>query len=76
MSHYAYFNLSFPAREESSVVTKIFEEIAQAFVFTYLGLSSISFFMNNLCWEFIIWELIILILGRFFMIYTISFIFQ
>jgi len=76
MSHYAYFNLSFPAREESSVITKILEEIMQAFVFTYLGLCSVSFFRGVLCLEFIIWEIVILLIGRVVVIYGISFLFQ
>jgi len=76
MSHYAFFNLSFQAREESSVVSKILENISEAFVFTYLGLSSVTFFRNNLCIEFIAWELLFLILGRFLMVYGLSFFFQ
>ena len=42
MSHYAFYNLSFQAREESSIVSKILSNIAEGFVFTYLGLTSAS----------------------------------
>jgi NhaP-type Na+/H+ or K+/H+ antiporter len=73
MSQYTFFNLSFQAREESSIVTKIMSNIAEAFVFTYLGLTSIST-RNSLSFSFIFWVLIFVSLGRIVAIYGISFI--
>ena len=43
MSHYTFYNLSFQAREESSVVSRMMANIAEAFVFTYLGLQFFQF---------------------------------
>ena len=42
MSHYAFYNISFQAREETSIVTKLMSNIAEGFVFAYLGLTSVS----------------------------------
>ena len=41
MSHYAFYNLSFQAKEESSVVSRMLSNIAEGFVFVYLGLTLI-----------------------------------
>ena len=41
MSHYAFYNLSFQAKEESSVVSRMLSNIAEVFVFAYLGLTLI-----------------------------------
>lgn len=73
MSQYTFYNLSFQAREESSIVTKIMSNIAEAFVFTYLGLTSISTQSNSLSISFIIWVLIFVSLGRIVSIYGLSF---
>lgn len=74
MSHYTFYNLSFQAREESSVVSRIMSNIAEAFVFTYLGLTviqnaSIAFSLSFFCWE-----LLFVILGRVTAIYGISYV--
>ena len=39
LSNYAFYNLSFQAREESCIVAQILSSMAEAFVFTYVGLS-------------------------------------
>lgn len=72
MSQYAYFNLSFQAREESSIVSKIMSNIAEGFVFTYLGLTSVSITAHSISFSFIIWILIFVLLGRLISIYGIS----
>ena len=72
MSHYAFYNLSFQAREESSIVSKILANIAEGFVFTYLGLTSISISHDSFCLLFIILVFIFVLLGRFFAVYGIS----
>jgi sodium/hydrogen exchanger-like protein 6/7 len=73
MSHYAFYNLSFQAREESSVVTRIMSNIAEAFVFTYLGLTVIYYLTNAFSFSFILWETIFVFLGRVVSIYGIGF---
>ena len=72
MSHYAFYNLSFQAREESSIVSKILANIAEGFVFTYLGLTSISISHDSFCLSFIILVFIFVLLGRLFAVYGIS----
>lgn len=73
MSHYAFYNLSFQAREESSIVSKIMSNIAEGFVFTYLGLTSVSITAHSISVGFIFWILIFVLLGRFIAIYGLSF---
>ena len=73
MSHYAFYNLSFQAREESSIVSKILSNIAEGFVFTYLGLTSISIAYNSFCLSFVILVFIFVLIGRFLAVYGVSF---
>ena len=72
MSHYAFYNLSFQAREESSIVSKILSNIAEGFVFTYLGLTSISIAHGSFCLSFVILVFIFVLIGRFLAVYGIS----
>jgi NhaP-type Na+/H+ or K+/H+ antiporter len=72
MSHYAFYNLSFQAREESSIVSKILANIAEGFVFTYLGLTSISISHDSFCLSFIILVFLFVLVGRFLAVYGIS----
>jgi NhaP-type Na+/H+ or K+/H+ antiporter len=72
MSHYSFYNLSYQAREESSIVSKIMSNIAEGFVFTYLGLSSVSVSSHSISISFIIWMLIFVLLGRIISIYGLS----
>ena len=65
MSQYTFFNLSFQARDESSIVSKIMSNIAEAFVFTYLGLTVIYYVSNAFSFSFILCELFIVTFGRF-----------
>ena len=74
MSHYAFYNLSFQAREESSIVSKILSNIAEGFVFTYLGLTSISISHDSFSFIFIILVFFYVLIGRFIAVYGISFI--
>ena len=74
MSHYAFYNLSFQAREESSIVSKILSNIAEGFVFTYLGLTSISISHDSFSFIFLLLVFIYVLIGRFLAVYGISFI--
>jgi sodium/hydrogen exchanger-like protein 6/7/sodium/hydrogen exchanger 8 len=74
MSHYAFYNLSFQAREESSIVSKILSNIAEGFVFTYLGLTSISISHDSFSFIFLLLVFIYVLMGRFLAVYGISFI--
>ena len=72
ISNYAFYNLSFQAREESSVVSRMLSNIAEAFVFTYLGLTLIASIQNYFCLSFLIIEFFVVILGRAFAIFGLS----
>jgi NhaP-type Na+/H+ or K+/H+ antiporter len=72
MSQYTFYNLSFQAREESGVVTKIMSNIAEAFVFSYLGLTSLSVPSDSLSISLIFWTLLFVLLGRVVSVYGIS----
>lgn len=74
MSHYTFYNLSFQAREESSIVSKMMSNIAEAFVFTYLGLTVLFYMTHALSLSFIFCELIIVVLGRIIGIFGLSFV--
>ena len=76
ISNYAFYNLSFQAREESSVVSRMISNIAEAFVFTYLGLTLISSIQNNFCLSFLIIEFFVVIFGRIFAIFGLSFLIE
>jgi NhaP-type Na+/H+ or K+/H+ antiporter len=69
MSHYSFYNLSFQAREESAIVSKIMSNIAEGFVFTYLGLTVIYYISHSFSLTFFIYELIFVLLGRTISIY-------
>lgn len=73
MSHYAFYNLSFQAREESSIVSKIIANIAEAFVFTYLGLSFLSMSHTSFSFSFIIVEFITVVSARYISVYSLTF---
>ena len=76
ISNYAFYNLSFQAREESSVVSRMISNIAEAFVFTYLGLTLIASIQNNFCLSFLIIEFFVVIFGRIFAIFGLSFLIE
>jgi NhaP-type Na+/H+ or K+/H+ antiporter len=73
MSHYTFYNLSFQAREESSVVSRIMSNIAEAFVFTYLGLTLLYYMTHALSLSFIIWEIIFVVFGRIVGIFGLAY---
>jgi sodium/hydrogen exchanger 8 len=72
MSHYTFYNLSFQAREESAVVSKMMANIAEAFVFTYLGLTMIKSMTSVLSISFLLWELIFVVMGRVIAIFGLA----
>lgn len=72
MSHYAFYNLSFQSREESSVAVKILSNIAEAFVFTYLGLTMMNYFKKSISISFFCWEFLFVIMGRTLSIFLVA----
>lgn len=69
MAQYTFFNLSYQAREESSVVTKMLSTIAEGFVFVYMGLTVYHYFTKAFSIGFVIWEFFILMLSRIGMVF-------
>ena len=70
-SHYSFYNLSFQAREESSILSRVLSAIAEAFVFVYLGLTAVHYFQVAFSWSFMIFELCVVICGRFVSVFGI-----
>ena len=70
-SHYSFYNLSFLAREESSILSRVLSALAEAFVFVYLGLTAVHYFQVAFSWSFMIFELIVVVVGRFVSVYGI-----
>ena len=70
-SHYSFYNLSFQAREESSILSRVLSALAEAFVFVYLGLTAVHYFQVAFSWSFMIFELIVVVCGRFVSVYGI-----
>ncbi|MCQ2817950.1 MAG: cation:proton antiporter, partial [archaeon] len=75
-SHYSFYNLSFQAREESSVLSRVLSALAEAFIFAYLGLTAIHYFTVAFSWSFMIFELITVVLGRFVSVLGICFLME
>ena len=73
MSNYTFYNLSFQARDESAVVSRMMSNIAEAFVFTYLGLTMIKSMTSVLSISFLIWELLFVVTGRITAIFGLAF---
>lgn len=76
MSQYCFYNLSFQAREESSIVTKILSTIAEGFVFVYMGLTVLYYYERAFSWAFVIWEFFILLICRIIMIFGCCFVLE
>ena len=70
-SHYSFYNLSFQAREESSVLSRVLSALAEAFVFVYLGLTAVHYFQVAFSWSFMLFELCVVICGRFVSVFGI-----
>ena len=72
LSNYAFYNLSFPAREESCIVAKILSSIAEAFVFTYLGLSFFSMAQTEYSLTFALIEFFTVIFARYITVFFLT----
>ena len=70
-SHYSFYNLSFQAREESSILSRVLSAIAEAFVFVYLGLTAVHYFQVAFSWSFMLFELCVVMFGRFVSVFGI-----
>lgn len=66
MAHYAWYNLSPQGKHVSSVAFQVLGFGFEAFVFAYLGLSFFSFNAKPWSWQFILVEMLVIVIGRFF----------
>ena len=66
MSHYTFYNLCFQSREESYSISKVLDVLANAFAFSFLGLTTVYFTTRAFSISFIIFEIVMIIVGRFF----------
>lgn len=72
LSNYAFYNLSFPAREESCIVAKLLSSMAEAFVFTYLGLSFFTMAQSNYSLAFVLVEFFAITFARYSTVYILT----
>jgi sodium/hydrogen exchanger 8 len=72
LSNYAFFNLSFLAREQSCIVVKIMASFCEGFIFTYLGLSFWTMMGKNYNIIFQCVQLLNIIIGRLITVYLIT----
>lgn len=64
-SHYTYYNLSEQGKITSTLTSKFLGLCAEAGIYAYIGLSLYSNFAGWWSWDFIFWQTILIILGRY-----------
>ena len=69
MSHYMFYNLQYQTREESALISRVLCLLAEALIFSSLGMNIIYYTYHSFSYKFIIIELILIILCRFFTIF-------
>ena len=72
LSNYAFFNLSFLAREQSCIVVKIMASFCEGFIFAYLGLSFWTMMGKKINIMFQCVQLLNIIFGRLITVYLIT----
>ncbi len=65
MAHYAWYSLSAQGKHVSSVAFQVIGFGFEAFVFAYLGLTFFAYKDKPWSWQFILIELIVIVIGRF-----------
>jgi len=79
-SHYTYYNLSEQGKITSTLTSKFIGLSAEAGIYSYIGLSLYSNIAAWWSWEFIIYQSILIIVGRyaaiFFCFYSVSLCFK
>ena len=72
LSNYAFFNLSYLAREQSCIVVKIMASFCEGFIFAYLGLSFWTMMGKKINLVFQCIQLLNIIFGRMITVYLIT----
>lgn len=70
-SHYTYYNLSDQGKITSTLTSRFLGMTAEAGIYSYIGLSLYSSFAHWWSWEFIFYQTILIICGRYFAIFFV-----
>ena len=69
MSHYTFYNLKYQTREESALISYTLNKLAEALVFSSLGMTIVYYTLHMMSVRFIITQLLLVIICRIFTIY-------
>ena len=69
MSHYTFYNLKYQTREESALISFSLNKLAEALVFSSLGMTIVFYTLHMMSVRFIITQLLLVIICRIFTIY-------
>ena len=69
MSHYTFYNLKYQTREESALISYTLNKLAEALVFSSLGMTIVYYTLHMMSVRFIITQLLLVIVCRIFTIY-------
>ena len=69
MSHYTFYNLKYQTREESALISYTLNKLAEALVFSSLGMTIIYYTLHMMSVRFIITQLLLVVICRIFTIY-------
>ena len=69
MSHYTFYNLKYQTREESALISYSLNKIAEALVFSSLGMTIVYYTLHMMSVRFIITQLLLVIFCRIFTIF-------
>ena len=69
MSHYTFYNFNYQTREESALISVTLNLLAEALIYSSLGMTIIYYTMHLFSIKFIITELILVVICRVFTIF-------
>jgi hypothetical protein len=69
MSHYTFYNLKYQTREESALISYSLNILAEALVYSSLGMTIVYYTLHMMSIKFILTELLLIILCRIFTIF-------
>lgn len=76
MSHYTFYNLCFQSREESSSISNVLNILAEAFSFSFLGLTLVFFTTHAFSISFVIFGILVIVITRFISVFGLIWISQ
>ena len=69
MSHYTFYNLKYQTREESALISYSLNILAEALVYSSLGMTIVYYTLHMMSIKFILTELLLIVLCRIFTIF-------